>query len=162
MRRKFLVWGGLAASAGVAPWPRKPVRMLVRFPGGSSPDLSARALAEPLSKALGQPVIADNRPGASGNIAADMVAKANDDHTLGLMNPKSPYDPLKDLAPVSLIGTAPLVLTVPASYAGTAQDFVATGLRSGNIWSYGSPGLAMAQVRCCPNCQPQGSGYCAV
>lgn len=155
IRRKFLLWGGLAASAAsaaVAPWPRKPVRILVGFPGGSSPDLTARALAEPLSRALGQPVIVDNRPGASGNIAADMVAKASDDHTLGLMingnltiarqlNPKTPYDPLKDLAPVSLIGTAPLVLAVPASYAGSTQDFVATGLRSGNTWSYGSPGL---------------------
>jgi tripartite-type tricarboxylate transporter receptor subunit TctC len=155
IRRKFLVWGGLAASAAsaaIAPWPRKPVRILVGFPGGSSPDLTARALAEPLSRALGQPVIVDNRPGASGNIAADMVAKASDDHTLGLMingnltiarqlNPKTPYDPLKDLAPVSLIGTAPLVLAVPASYAGAAQDFVATGLRAGNTWSYGSPGL---------------------
>jgi len=155
IRRKFLVWGGLAASAAsaaVAPWPRKPVRILVGFPGGSSPDLTARALAEPLSRALGQPVIVDNRPGASGNIAADLVAKASDDHTLGLMingnltiarqlNPRTPYDPLKDLAPVSLIGTAPLVLTVPVSYTGSAQDFVATGLRSGNTWSYGSPGL---------------------
>ena len=166
IRRKFLKWGGLAASVAMAPWPQalaqsrpvskpwphKPVRILVGFPGGSSPDLTARALAEPLSKALGQPVIVENRPGASGNIAADMVAKASDDHTLGLMingnltiarqlNPKTPYDPLKDLAPVSLIGTAPLVLVVPASYAGSAQDFVATGLRSGNTWSYGSPGL---------------------
>ena len=155
IRRTFLLWSGLAASAAsgaVAPWPRKPLRILVGFPGGSSPDLTARALAEPLSRALGQPVIVDNRPGASGNIAADLVAKASDDHTLGLMingnltiarqlNPRTPYDPLKDLAPVSLIGTAPLVLAVPASYAGSAQDFVATGLRSGNTWSYGSPGL---------------------
>lgn len=158
IRRKFLVWGGLAARAGsaasatVAPWPRKAVRILVGFSAGSSPDLTARALAEPLSRALGQPFIVDNRPGASGNIAADMVAKASDDHTLGLMingnltiarqlNPKTPYDPLKDLAPVSLIGTAPLVLTVPASFVGAAQDFVKAGLQAGNTWSYGSPGL---------------------
>jgi tripartite-type tricarboxylate transporter receptor subunit TctC len=96
-------------------------------------------------------VVVDNRPGASGNIAADTVAKSTDGHTLGLMingnltiakllNPKTPYDPLKDLAPVSLVGTAPLVLAVPASYAGTAQDFVRTGLQAGNAWSYGTPG----------------------
>jgi tripartite-type tricarboxylate transporter receptor subunit TctC len=125
--------------------------MVVGFPGGSSPDLTARALAEPLSKALGQPVIVDNRPGASGNIAADIVAKATDGHTLGLMingnltiakllNPKTPYDPLKDLAPVSLIATAPLVLTVQGGYMGTAQDFVATALKAGDTWSYGTPG----------------------
>jgi tripartite-type tricarboxylate transporter receptor subunit TctC len=128
------------------------VRLLIGFPAGSSPDLTARALAEPLSKALGQPVIVDNRPGASGNIAADMVVRATDGHTLGLMingnltiarllNPKTPYDPLKDLAPVSLIGIAPLVLTVPASYKGGANDFVTMGLRAGDTWSYGTPGL---------------------
>ncbi len=99
------------------------------FPGGSSPDLVARILAEPLSKALAQPVVVDNRPGASGNIAADMVARATDQHTLGVMingnltiakllNAKTPYDPAKDLAPISLVATAPLVLCVPAPCAG--------------------------------------------
>ena len=166
IRRKLLALGGLAAATGATPWltvaaqtraaatpwPSKPIRLVVGFPGGSSPDLTARALAEPLSKALGQPVVIDNRPGASGNIAADIVAKATDGHTLGLMingnltiakllNPKTPYDPLKDLAPVSLIATAPLVLAVPASYAGTAQDFVRVGLQAGNGWSFGTPGL---------------------
>lgn len=138
-------------TAAPVPWPTKPLRIIVGFPGGSSPDLTARALAEPLSKALGQPVIVDNRPGASGNIAADMVAKATNGHTLGLMingnltiarllNPKTPYDPFKDLAPVSLIGTAPLVLVVQASFEGQAQRFVQTGLQAGTTWSYGTPG----------------------
>ncbi len=164
-RRKLLALGTMAAIAGwrpwgsaqatpsttSKPWPSKPVRILVGFPGGSSPDLTARALADPLSRALGQPVIVDNRPGASGNIAADMVAKATDEHTLGLMingnltiarllNPKTPYDPAKDLAPVCLIGTAPLVLTVAASVDGAAQDFVKVGLLAGSAWNYGSPG----------------------
>ena len=165
-RRKLLALGGLAAATGgmpwapataqtrgaaAQPWPSRPIRLVVGFPGGSSPDLTARALAEPLAKALGQPVVVDNRPGASGNIAADIVAKSTDGHTLGLMingnltiakllNPKTPYDPFKDLAPVSLLGTAPLVLVVPASYAGTAQDFVRAGLQAGNAWSYGTPG----------------------
>lgn len=165
-RRKLLALGSLVATTGLTPWapaaaqtrgaaaqqwPSRPIRLVVGFPGGSSPDPTARALAEPLSKSLGQPVVVDNRPGASGNIAADTVAKSTDGHTLGLMingnltiakllNPKTPYDPLKDLAPVSLVGTAPLVLAVPASYAGTAQDFVRTGLQAGNAWSYGTPG----------------------
>ena len=146
-------WQGALSQtvAAAMPWPTRPIRFIVGFPGGSSPDLTARALAEPLSKALGQPVIVDNRPGASGNIAADMVAKSTDGHTLGMMingnltiakllNPKTPYDPFKDLAPVSLVATAPLVLTVQASYAGTAQDFVTTGLQAGNTWNYGTPG----------------------
>jgi len=165
MRRKFLTLGGLVAATNIlpsmpvwaesrsadTPWPSKPIRLVVGFPGGSSPDLTARALAEPLSKALGQPVIVDNRPGASGNIAADIVAKARDGHTLGVMingnltiakllNPKTPYDPLKDLAPISLVATAPLVLTVAAGVVGSAQAFVKTGLRAGGSWNYGSPG----------------------
>lgn len=164
-RRNILMLGGVAATAALQPWslalaqtlaapalwPTKPLRIIVGFSAGSSPDLTARALAEPLAKALGQPVIVDNRPGASGNIAADMVAKATDGHTLGLMingnltiarllNPKTPYDPFKDLAPVSLIGTAPLVLVVPASFEGQSQHFVRTGLHAGATWSYGTPG----------------------
>ena len=107
-----------SAAALLAPatpgWPSKPVKLVVGFPAGSSPDLVARTLAEPLSQSLGQPVIVENKVGAGGNIAADAVAKATDDHTLGVMingnltiarlvNPKINYDPLKDLAPISLI-----------------------------------------------------------
>ena len=73
------------ASAQTAVWPSKPVRIMVGFPGGSTPDIAARALAETLSKTWGQPVVVDNRPGASGNVAADAVAKSNDDHTLGVV-----------------------------------------------------------------------------
>jgi tripartite-type tricarboxylate transporter receptor subunit TctC len=138
------------AAAG---WPSKPVRILVGFPGGSTPDLVARTIAEPLSKALGQPVIVENRPGAGGNIAADMVAKSTDNHTIGvlingnmtiakLLNPATPFDPLKDLAPISLIGTAPLLLTAPANAPGaTAQDFFVAARNAGNKWSYGTPGV---------------------
>ena len=136
-----------------AVWPVKTVRIVVGFPAGSSPDLTARTLAEPLSKALGQPVIVENKVGAGGNIAADFVAKATDDHTIGLMingnltiarllNPKLNYDPLKDLSPVSLIGTSPLVLTAPVGTAeGTAREFLAAARSAGDKWSYGSPGV---------------------
>ena len=136
-----------------ATWPTRPLRIVVGFPGGSSPDLTARALAEPLSKALGQPVIVENRVGAAGNIAADFVAKATDHHTLGLMingnmtiakllNPRLPYDPLQDLKPVSLIGTSPLVLVAPAHAAGaTARDVLANARNAGNTWNYGTPGV---------------------
>ena len=135
------------------PWPTRPVKIMVGFPGGSSPDLVARALSEPLSQLLGQPVIVENRPGAGGNIAADMVAKATDNHTFGVMingnlttakilNPKTPYDPAKDLAPLSLIGTAPLVLTAPADAPGaTSKAFLEDARKAGDKWSYGSPGL---------------------
>jgi tripartite-type tricarboxylate transporter receptor subunit TctC len=93
-------------SALASDWPSRPLKLVVGFPAGSSPDLTARALAEPLAKALGQPVVVENKVGAGGNIAADAVAKASDGHTLGLMingnmtiakllNPKLPYDPSK-------------------------------------------------------------------
>lgn len=142
------------AKAATPPvWPTRTVRILVGFPGGSSPDLVARALAEPLSRALGQAVIVENKVGAGGNIAADQVAKATDDHTIGvlingnmtiakMLNPATPYDPIKDLAPVSLVGTAPLVLVsstaVPVS-SGAA--FFDAARNAGNKWSYGSPGV---------------------
>jgi tripartite-type tricarboxylate transporter receptor subunit TctC len=145
------------ASAWSADWPRQTVRLVVGFPAGSSPDLTARALAEPLSKALGQNVIVENKVGAGGNIAADIVAKSTDGHTLGLMingnmtiarilNPQVPYDPLKDLAPISLIGKAPLVLTVPAHTPGvasgqTAAQWLSQAQKAGNQLSYASPGV---------------------
>ena len=136
-----------------AEWPTKTVHIIVGFPAGSSPDLTARTFAEPLAKALGQTVIVENKVGAGGNIAADYVAKATDDHTLGLMingnmtiakliNPKLPYDPLKDLAPISLIGSSPLVLTAPVNSPGaTAQEFFAAARLAGDQWSYGTPGV---------------------
>lgn len=131
-------------------WPTKPIRILVGFPGGSTPDTAARALAEPLSRALGQPVIVENKAGASGNIAADQVAKAMDDHTLGvvingnltsakLLNPQLPYDPAKDFTYLSLLTTAPLVLVAPSSAPDGAAFFTAAAQQGGQ-WNYGSVG----------------------
>lgn len=134
-------------------WPTKAVKIMVGFPAGSTPDLVARTIAEPLSRAIGQPVIVENRPGAGGNIAADLVAKSTDNHTIGVMingnmtiakilNPATPFDPVKDLAPISLIGTAPLLLTAPANAPGnTAQEFFLAARNAGNKWSYGTPGV---------------------
>jgi tripartite-type tricarboxylate transporter receptor subunit TctC len=138
--------GALAQTA----WPQKTVRLLVGFPAGSTPDISARTLAEPLSKALGQPVVVENKPGAAGNLATDLVAKANDDHTLGvvingnltsakMLYPQLPYDPAKDFAFLSLLTTAPLVLVAPAELPAGA-DFMAAAQRAGDKWSYGSVG----------------------
>ncbi|MFT4194331.1 Bug family tripartite tricarboxylate transporter substrate binding protein [Ottowia sp.] len=138
---------------GAGAWPSKPLHLIVGFPPGSSPDLTARALAEPLAQALGQPVVVDNRVGAGGNIGADAVAKASDGHTIGLMingnmtiskllNPAVRYDPRTDLAPVSLIGVAPLVLAAPAGAPGAdARGFFDAARAAGGQWSYGSPGV---------------------
>lgn len=148
----------LAQAAPATPgWPAKPVRIIVGFPPGSSPDLTARTFSEPLSQALGQPVIVENKVGAGGNIGADAVAKATDGHTIGLfingnmtiarlINPSVPYDPHKDLAPLSLIGVSPLVLAAPVSQPGVpaqadARAFLEAARRAGDRWSYGTPGV---------------------
>lgn len=133
-----------------ATWPTKPVHIVVGFAGGSSPDISARALADALGKSLGQPVIVDNKPGASGNIAADAVAKATDDHTLGvvingnltsakMLAPQLPFDPAQDFAYLSLLTTAPLVLVAPANLPG-GRAFFDAARRGAGSWNYGSPG----------------------
>lgn len=113
--------------------------------------MAARSLAEPLSKALGQPVIVENRTGASGNIAADAVAKASDDHTFGvlingnltsakLLYSKLPYDPAKDFSLISLLTTAPLVLvTTPNQPEGSA--FFDAARNGADKWNYGSVGV---------------------
>lgn len=140
------------ALAQTAAWPTKPVRLVVGFPGGSSPDVMARTLSDALAKALGQPVVVDNKPGASGNIAADQVAKATDEHTLGivingnltvakLINPATPFDPARDFAPISLLGTAPLVLTAAGDAKGsTPAELIAWARSLGDKGNYGTPG----------------------
>ncbi len=142
-----------AAPAAPLNWPTRPLHIIVGFPAGSTPDLVARTLAEPLGKAIGQTVIVENRVGAGGNIAADYVVRATDNHTIGFMingnmtiakilNPSVPYDPQRDLQPLSLIGTAPLLLTAPANAPGKdAQEFFLAARNAGNKWSYGSPGV---------------------
>ena len=139
-----------AAAQGTPAWPTKPIRILVGFPGGSTPDMAARAIAEPLGRALGQPVIVENKPGASGNIATDQVAKATDGHTLGvvingnltsakMLYPRLPYDPGKDFSYISLLATAPLVLVAQTSAPDGAAFFEAAR-KAGDTWNYGSVG----------------------
>lgn len=157
-RRHALATGAALATAAVAPafaqaaWPSRPLKIVVGFPGGSSPDLMARTIAEPLQAALGQPVVIENRPGAGGNVAAAQVARADDDHTIGLMingnmtiakilNPATPYDPLTDLAPVSLLAVAPLVLTAGLSLPADPRAFMDAARSSGDQWNYGTPGI---------------------
>jgi tripartite-type tricarboxylate transporter receptor subunit TctC len=140
------------AAAPAANWPTKPLRIVVGFPAGSVQDLSARALSESLAKILGQPVIVENKAGASGSIAGDLVAKGTDDHTVGIMNnttltvvkmlnPATPFDPARDLQPIALIGTQPLILVVNANATGTTPQQWLQWLRDlGDKASYGSPG----------------------
>ncbi|MET3373322.1 tripartite-type tricarboxylate transporter receptor subunit TctC [Variovorax boronicumulans] len=142
-----------AAPTIVQGWPTKPVRLVVGFGGGSSPDFVARVLAAPMAKRLGQPVIVENHPGASGNIAAAIVAKSTDMHTVGILingnmtiakvlNPATAYDPQKDLVPLSIICTAPLVLaTTPEVSKADGRAFIDAARAAGTQWSYGTPGI---------------------
>src|SRR4051812_37033176 len=112
---------GIAAAQA---YPNKPVRLLVPYPAGGTTDLMARALQEPLQKALGQPLIIENKPGASGVLAAREVAKARPDgYTLFFVNSgnvavtpqvvkDAGYDGIKDFAPVALVSSAPLFMVV--------------------------------------------------
>lgn len=138
-------------SASLPPWPVRPVRCLVGFPQGSSPDEIARTLAEPLSAALGQPIEVENRPGSGGHVAAAAVAAAEDDHTVGLMpsghltvarliQPALGYDPLTDLQPVSLVATTPLVLCISPQLAVRGDAALRAVRAAGMAWQYGSPG----------------------
>lgn len=158
--RRRATWATLAVLAGAlcAPlaqaqtaWPTKMVRIIVGFPGGSTPDIAARALADGLAKVWGQPVVVEAKTGAGGNLAADFVSKATDDHTLGvvingnlttakLLNPKLSYDPVKDLLPLSLVATAPLVLVAPVDQPAGAA-WVSAARSAGDKWSYGSVGV---------------------
>jgi tripartite-type tricarboxylate transporter receptor subunit TctC len=139
--------------ASVGNWPTKPLRILVGFTAGSTPDQVARTIAEPLAKALGQQVIVENKPGAGGNVAAAEVVNATDNHTVGflingnmtiakMLAPSTPFDPEKDLQPLTLIGTAPLMLVAPANAPGkNAEEFFLHARNGNDVWKYGSPGV---------------------
>ncbi len=118
---------GAARSAGAATYPDRPVRMVVGFPAGGSVDIVARLVAQELARILGQPFVVDNRSGASGGIGTDFVAKAAPDgHTLLMGSAVSlagnvslyrnlPYDPVRDLAPISLVALQPNMVIVHPS-----------------------------------------------
>ena len=126
-----------AAPAQADSWPQKPVRIVVPFPAGGNSDTIARIIAQPLSESLGQPVVIENRAGAAGAIAAEAVARAPaDGHTLLMATvaqiaivpamTKAPYDPVKDFAPITNIGSNPFVLVAhPSIPARTLGEFVA-------------------------------------
>jgi tripartite-type tricarboxylate transporter receptor subunit TctC len=127
-----------APAASVQGWPNKPVRIVVPFAPGGTTDILARALAPELAKAFGQSFIIENKPGAGGNVGADLVAKsAADGHTLlmgtvgthainAALYPKMPYDPVRDFAPITLVAGVPNVLVLnPAKAAALKINSVA-------------------------------------
>jgi tripartite-type tricarboxylate transporter receptor subunit TctC len=154
LRRLFLAALLLAAgAAGAQPFPSKPLRMLVGFPPGGANDILARIVAQKLTESLGQPVVVENRPGASGVIAAEATARATPDgYTLMLgstgtnsiapaLNAKMPYDPVNGLAPVGLVGLAASALVVNATVpAQNVAELVALARSRPGKLTYASSG----------------------
>jgi tripartite-type tricarboxylate transporter receptor subunit TctC len=142
-----------SASAQTA-YPSKPVRIVAPFAAGSTIDIIGRLIAPKLSEALGHPVLVENRPGAGGAVGLDAVAKAAPDgHTVVIgalgplaMNPalypKSPFDPVRDFAPVTLLATGPVVIAVhPSVPARNVNELVDLARKNPGKLNFGSPGV---------------------
>ena len=145
----------LFAQDGARAYPSKPIRIVVTFPPGGPTDLVARAVGQKLAESWGQPVVVDNRSGAGGNIGMDLVAKATaDGHTLVLSSfgplvispfvySKLPYDPVRDLTPITLAATSWFFLVVhPSVPATTAKELVALARAKPGQLTFASSGNA--------------------
>jgi tripartite-type tricarboxylate transporter receptor subunit TctC len=141
-----------ASTSAAQEWPQRPSRLIVPFSAGGNTDSIARISAEWLSSRLGQNVLVENRPGASGSIATELVARAPaDGYTMLIGTPtqlaiypamaKVPYDPVRDFAPMSIVGTNPYALAVhPSLPVKTLKDLVALGKARPGAMPYGSAG----------------------
>jgi tripartite-type tricarboxylate transporter receptor subunit TctC len=145
----------LCGAAAAQPYPSRPIRFIVSFPPGGSSDLIARAIAPKMSEKLGQPVVVENRAGAGGMIGVDAVAKATPDgYTIGLaaagalssnihLYPTMPYQPEKDLAPISMLAMIPFFLVAHPSQPDTLKGVIAAA-RGGNLaYGHGGQGSTM-------------------
>jgi tripartite-type tricarboxylate transporter receptor subunit TctC len=143
----------LAGSAHAQSYPIRPVRIITPFGPGNAGDIIPRALGPAISQRLKQNVVLDNRPGAGGNIASEIVAKANPDGytlmfaTIGThginvsLYSKLPYDPIKDFAPIGLVATSPNVLVVnPSVPAQSVKDLIALAKAKPGALNFGSSG----------------------
>ena len=152
-----LVAIGFGNGPAAAAFPEKPIRLILSFPPGGSSDSIARIVQPGLERDLGQPIVIDNRPGAGGTIAMDAVAKAAPDgYTIGLGGAGSlgpnisvqtmPYDPRKDLAPVTNLAASPFILASSTQYAGKSlREIIALAKQSGQTLSiaHGGNGTLM-------------------
>ncbi len=154
--RALLLAAMLVLAAGSATadiYPDRPVRVIAPFPPGGGVDLMTRLVADILSRTLGQPFYVDNRPGAAGNLGADLLAKATPDgYTLGTMtvgshgtNPSLyvnlPFDPIRDFTPISMLVIQPNVMVVPPSVGVTSvAEFIALAKDKPGQLNFGSTG----------------------
>jgi tripartite-type tricarboxylate transporter receptor subunit TctC len=144
---------GFALEAAAQPYPAKPIRFIVPFPPGGSADILARAIGQKAGEGLGQSVVVENRPGAGTAIGAEALAKSAPDgyaimigtvssHAINpALNPKLPFDPVKDFTPVSLVASIPFAMIVhPSVPAKTVQEFVALARAKPGTLNYSSAG----------------------
>jgi tripartite-type tricarboxylate transporter receptor subunit TctC len=148
----FATLCAIPIDSGAQVYPARPIRIVVGFSPGGGVDLSARAIAQQLTQALPQPVVVDNKPGAAGNIAADIVAKSPPDgYTLLMANTTIatpslfatlPFDMTNDFVPVSLVALGPQVFVVQPSFpAKNAKELIAVAKSKPNQITYGSAGV---------------------
>jgi len=142
----------LASQAIAQPYPSKPIRIVVPFAPGGAVDVVARTVGQRMSEQMGTPIVVENRPGASANLGAEHVAKAEPDgYTLlmganglatnGTLFKNLPFDTLRDFAPVARVGYAPLVLVVPPSFpAKSLKELIALAKAKPGSLNYGSSG----------------------
>jgi tripartite-type tricarboxylate transporter receptor subunit TctC len=151
----LLAAAAASAQTGDTAWPDRPIRLVVPFPAGSSADIVGRIVGQKLGTRLGQQVVIENRAGASGNIGADAVAKAAPDGTtIGIATASThavaaslgvnlPYDPIKDFAPVAMLGGQPYVLALyPGIPAHSFGELIALAKAKPGTLNYGSAGVA--------------------
>ncbi len=136
-----------------ATYPSKPLRLIVPFPAGGATDLFARTLSQKLGEKLGQSLVVENRPGAGGTLGSDLAAKASSDgytlllatsstHSIGPnLNPRMPYDAVKDFTPISQVGNAPSIMLVPnSSPAKTVKEWIDYAKKNPGRLNYASSG----------------------
>jgi tripartite-type tricarboxylate transporter receptor subunit TctC len=159
MKKILLTWIALVFSTVVIaqPYPSRPIRLVVGFPPGGAATFVARAFQEPLSRALGQPIVVENRPGAGSSIAAEHVAKsAPDGYTVliaspssilvnPLITPKADFQPLRDLLPISKVSSSPLILVVnPAVGVNTVKELIDHAQKNPGKLNFASSGNGSA------------------
>ena len=162
-----LAWGALLVTASVlqlspklaqaqtspGSYPTKPIRLVVPFPAGGATDIFARTLSQKLGEKIGSSVVVDNKPGAGGTLGSDLVAKSVADgytillatsstHSIGPnLNPRMPYDAVRDFTPIAQVGNAPSIMLVPnSSPAKTIQEWIELAKKNPGKLNYASSG----------------------
>jgi tripartite-type tricarboxylate transporter receptor subunit TctC len=149
----WMLPSGVLAQSSAISYPTKPIRLVVPFPAGGATDIFARTLSQKLAEKIGSPVVVENKPGAGGTLGSDLVAKSPADgytlllatsstHSIGPnLNPKMPYDAVRDFAPIAQVGNAPSIMLVPnSSPAKTIQEWIDYAKKNPGRLNYASSG----------------------